>query len=70
MVAVEGVVRSRPTEAINADMKTGAIEVMTGLVLFLGRKELVVNERDYNLENLHYLVWKHCNLLLKISSRV
>uniref|UniRef100_A0A0D9Y3E1 Aminoacyl-transfer RNA synthetases class-II family profile domain-containing protein n=1 Tax=Oryza glumipatula TaxID=40148 RepID=A0A0D9Y3E1_9ORYZ len=27
VVAVEGVVRSRPTEAINTDMKTGAIEV-------------------------------------------
>lgn len=31
VVAVEGVVRPRPTEAINAEMKTGAIEVLTGL---------------------------------------
>ncbi len=33
VVAVEGVVRSRPTEAINTDMKTGAIEVLTGCML-------------------------------------
>ena len=29
VVAVEGVVRPRPADAINADMKTGAIEVLT-----------------------------------------
>ena len=29
VVAVEGVVRPRPSDAINADMKTGAIEVLT-----------------------------------------
>jgi hypothetical protein len=28
VVAVEGVVRPRPADAINADMKTGAIEVL------------------------------------------
>lgn len=30
VVAIEGVVRPRPTDAINADMKTGSIEVLTG----------------------------------------
>jgi hypothetical protein len=30
VVAIEGVVRPRPADAINADMKTGAIEVLTG----------------------------------------
>ena len=30
MVAVEGVIRPRPVDAINADMKTGAIEVLVG----------------------------------------
>jgi len=29
VVAVEGVVRPRPADAINVDMKTGAIEVLT-----------------------------------------
>lgn len=31
VVSVEGVVRLRPTESINADMSTGAIEVLTSL---------------------------------------
>ena len=30
VVAVEGVIRPRPVDAINADMKTGAIEVLVG----------------------------------------
>ncbi|PUZ58095.1 hypothetical protein GQ55_5G481700 [Panicum hallii var. hallii] len=35
VVAVEGVVRPRPADAINADMKTGAIEVAADRVLVL-----------------------------------
>ncbi|CAO2208978.1 unnamed protein product [Urochloa humidicola] len=35
VVAVEGVVRSRPADAINADMKTGTIEVAADRVLVL-----------------------------------
>ena len=31
VVSVEGVVRPRPADAINAEMKTGAIEVLDGL---------------------------------------
>jgi aspartyl-tRNA synthetase len=34
VVAVEGVVRPRPADAINEDMKTGAIEVY--LIVFCG----------------------------------
>jgi aspartyl-tRNA synthetase len=30
VVAVEGVIQPRPVDAINADMKTGAIEVLIG----------------------------------------
>jgi aspartyl-tRNA synthetase len=30
VIAIEGVVRPRPADAINEDMKTGAIEVFTG----------------------------------------
>ncbi|GJN05780.1 hypothetical protein PR202_ga23444 [Eleusine coracana subsp. coracana] len=35
VVAIEGVVRPRPTDAINADMKTGAIEVAADHILVL-----------------------------------
>lgn len=35
VVAVEGVVQLRPTEAINAEMKTGAIEVATDHIMVL-----------------------------------
>jgi aspartyl-tRNA synthetase len=47
VVAVEGVVRPRPADAINADMKTGAIEVLDGYCgtsfnVSFGRKELEV----------------------------
>jgi aspartyl-tRNA synthetase len=30
VVAVEGVIRPRPVDAINADMRTGTIEVLIG----------------------------------------
>jgi aspartyl-tRNA synthetase len=33
VVSIEGVVRPRPADAINADMKTGAIEVLAGSLL-------------------------------------
>jgi aspartyl-tRNA synthetase len=47
VVSVEGVVRPRPADAINADMKTGAIEVFDGFCgtsfnVSFGRKELEV----------------------------
>jgi aspartyl-tRNA synthetase len=57
VVAVEGVVRPRPSDAINADMKTGAIEVyLMVFVVLLFWEERARGDSAFEFENLHYLV--------------
>jgi hypothetical protein len=53
VVAVEGVIQPRPVDAINADMKTGAIEVILGLI-------------DNKLGDFSWLEFDKCTIYLEI----